>query len=1833
MDSFFVRRFSQAIENAKDAQKRRARQQRPVSPRRVSFEQLENRELLSVSNSMLGASVPYDGAAPLFGVNSAAFLESATLVTNASSGWTNNFVYDPSLPLFVDPEQGNFSLADNSQAIDRGSNTIAAEAGLTENSTDVDGGKRIVGASIDVGSSEYRVRLAPPTNLSQTASKPTTVTIKWSAVENAANYAVVVYNADKTALLAEYETTKLQYTIPNLLASHSYVVELYAQNIEFNQSQPAVLSVQTSAPAKLSKPQITTFTDAKSIDVSWKAIANAQKYYVQYKISTESKYETFGYVDDLSCRLDNLVPNTVYSIRVKAIADGVNYLNSDNSTVTATTLAQDALARPQDVALVQKTATSAVFSWSPVENAEYYSVSVDGSTFNTIQTSVKITGLAEKTSYTVYIHACADNYANSPDVLASFTTNEFRSFPAPELTATSTSRSISVSWNEIEGAPGYLVQYRSANSQSYKTYGTTTQTSVRLQDLLEGTSYTIRVKAIGDGEGYTDSAYGSIVHSTTNPAQTDPPANPVLINAMAATATIAWAPSENGTSYRVVVKSEDNTAIVDEKTTTQTQVTVDGLTQLTNYNVYIYANADGHEESTPASLAITTSTPIQLATPYLEATPGYSSIYLIWNKINHAENYSVQYKKATDSNYTTAATTSNVTFTIENLLPDTEYVVRVKANPESGDYSESDFRTITVKTENFSPPVDLVLTEATATKATFSWTSLGEVQAFRALLFTENRSALVAEISTTETTVQFTNLTASSNYIVDVYAQGAEYESEPSTLAFSTVAVKKLATPTVGSVPGPVSISLTWNANPNAKNYNVLYKTASAASYTTYAVTTNNSIVIEGLDPSSAYNVRVRANAKNADYSNSSYRTLNVSTLAFDPPTNVEAADITQTGLSLSWDATPGATSYSVVVYDQVSGKRLNSYETTGSSVNIAGLSANTTYAFDLYAYAGTYASESCRYEATTKALIKLTKPTVLSKESACDSLILSWKAVLHAKSYQIYYKKSSDSTYVYYGKTSSTSYELSDLDPETTYNVRIRAVGDSVTYATSDYRTTSATTSAAFDGVGAPRYIKQTTTTTTSVTLEWNSGANADNYRVDVYNADRTQLIESYEVENRKLKISGLSGLTTYSIDIAAYSEEYGLSTKIAFEAATGSIKKLVIPTVQKNVGSYAVELSWNKISNAKGYTVYYKKSSDSSFTTYATTTDTSVVISGLNPSFAYTFRVRSLGDGVDYANSDARTITATTNAPIEVLPKPENIISTAVTATTVSLEWDTVADAASYCVNVYNADRTKQIAALNTTKPSIKVTGLKAETYYVFDVYACNPNLESSPTATFETSTVAVQKLTKPTVAVVPSSKSFAVSWNSNAKANSYTVIYKQSSASSFKTLGTFTDTSCEITGLTPNKDYIIRVRANGSGDYSNSDYTSVNAKTTQVVTLASPENIVLASVTATKATLAWNAVVNATSYSATVYNADRTQAIATLTVTSPTVTFTGLTKETVYVFDVYACDPKFETSPAAAFTVSTIAIKKLSKPTVTVVPASASIAVSWNAVTNADSYTVSYKLSSESSYHIVGTFIDRYCNITGLTPDSNYVVRVHSNGSGDYSNSDNTVVNTKTTQIETLAIPTNIVLASVTATTATLTWDAVVNAASYCATIYNADRSQQIASLTVTSPTVKFTGLTKETAYAFDVYASAPNFESSPTAAFTASTVAVKKLAKPSVTVVPSSDSFAVSWKSVVNANSYTVTYKLSSASSYQTLGTFTVRNCEITGLQPNKTYVIRVRANGSGDYANSDNTNVNASTTSISAAVLEEDSDNKRDALTNALEESIDDVFALYEFDQF
>jgi len=142
-----------------------------------------------------------------------------------------------------------------------------------------------------------------------------------------------------------------------------------------------------------------------------------------------------------------------------------------------------------------------------------------------------------------------------------------------------------------------------------------------------------------------------------------------------------------------------------------------------------------------------------------------------------------------------------------------------------------------------------------------------------------------------------------------------------------------------------------WDAVSGASSYNVDYKASSWTNWITIAnATPSLQWSLMGMDPSTSYEWRVSANCATGT---SSYTQTQFSTLATgscSAPGGLSASNIASTTATLNWNAVNGALVYTVEYKPASSGSWIVATSGTyGTSVNLYGLSANTSYDWRVY--------------------------------------------------------------------------------------------------------------------------------------------------------------------------------------------------------------------------------------------------------------------------------------------------------------------------------------------------------------------------------------------------------------------------------------------------------------------------------------------------------------------------------------------------------------------------------------------------------------------------------------------------------------------------------------------------------------------------------------------------------------------------------------------------------------------------------------------------------------------------------------------------------------------
>ena len=333
--------------------------------------------------------------------------------------------------------------------------------------------------------------------------------------------------------------------------------------------------------------------------------------------------------------------------------------------------------------------------------------------------------------------------------------------------------------------------------------------------------------------------------------------------------------------------------------------------------------------------------------------------------------------------------------------------------------------------------------------------------------------------------------------------------------------------------------------------------------------------------------------------------------------------------------------------------------------------------------------------------------------------------------------------------------------------------------------------------------------------------------------------------------------------------------------------------------------------------------------------------------------------------------------------------------------------------------------------------------------------------------------------------------ITWDSNESASSLVGYGLTASYGDTNSIATLTTShSLTLTGLTPGTLYHYQV---GSSDANGNSTSSIDLIFTTNTTVDNTPPVISniqASVTDSSATITWDSNESASSlvgYGLTASYGD-TNSMATLT-TSHSLTLTGLTPETLYHYQVGSSDANGNSNISIDLTFTTNTTVDNTPPLISNIQASvtdSTAAITWDSNESASSL-VDYGLTaSYGDTNSIATLTTSHSlTLTGLTPGTLYHYQVgSSDANGNSTSSIDLTLTTSTTADNTPPVISNI-QASVTDSTATITWNTneVANSLVDYGLTNGYGESNFVAAL-VTAHSLTLTGLTPETLYYYQV-----------------------------------------------------------------------------------------------------------------------------------------------------
>ena len=276
-------------------------------------------------------------------------------------------------------------------------------------------------------------------------------------------------------------------------------------------------------------------------------------------------------------------------------------------------------------------------------------------------------------------------------------------------------------------------------------------------------------------------------------------------------------------------------------------------------------------------------------------------------------------------------------------------------------------------------------------------------------------------------------------------------------------------------------------------------------------------------------------------------------------------------------------------------------------------------------------------------------------------------------------------------------------------------------------------------------------------------------------------------------------------------------------------------------------ITVSWDSVPNAERYSFSYKPSNETTWKSVNVGTNLSYTASNLKLDSDYDFRVKAIGDGVDYKSVYSAVVSAKTNATPDPSETPVRLETPVLTATnttglSITVSWDAVPNVERYSFSYKPSNETTWKRVNVGTDSSHTVSGLKLDSDYDFRVKAIGDGatfksvysavVSARTNATPDPSETPIPLDTPVLTVAAVGSTSLTITWSEVPNAARYSLFYKPVDKTTWTIVNAGTDLSRTVSDLNLNAEYDVRVKAIGDGvDYKSAFSPILRVETASV------------------------------------------------------------------------------------------------------------------------------------------------------------------------------------------------------------------------------------------------------------------------------------------------------------------------------------------------------------------------------------------------------------------
>ena len=321
------------------------------------------------------------------------------------------------------------------------------------------------------------------------------------------------------------------------------------------------------------------------------------------------------------------------------------------------------------------------------------------------------------------------------------------------------------------------------------------------------------------------------------------------------------------------------------------------------------------------------------------------------------------------------------------------------------------------------------------------------------------------------------------------------------------------------------------------------------------------------------------------------------------------------------------------------------------------------------------------------------------------------------------------------------------------------------------------------YDALPAAPQVHTVTAGDEEVYLDWDSAQGATSYNIyysdssDISTDNYTSLISTSDTE---ITVTSLTNDTTYYFIVVGENEFGTGGGNLTVYSATpnNNIPPSTPTNLQTIAGNTEVYLSWDLVSSANSYRVYYSTSSSVSMFSYDIVQDTNTnnyTATNLTNDVTYYFIVTASNNNGESDSTSAVSATPTSDSNALI---PPSDLSALAGDQSISLSWSTVSAASSYSIYMAEvsgiaSDNWQSLAGgaeFNSTTNSYLVSNLSNGTTYYFVVASVDADANMSSDSTEVSATPVLPAPND--FSAIASDKRVELSWSSVGDGISYEI-----------------------------------------------------------------------------------------------------------------------------------------------------------------------------------------------------------------------------------------------------------------------------------------------------------------------------------------------------------------------------------------------------------------------------------------------------------------------------